>query len=137
MRRIVFEPCIPTRGSKVPSRPDWIHEIKRDGYRLIVQRDGKRVRLFTRNDYDWRDRYLPCRPCFGSIRPASILSEASGRSVVARTSALRGTAITTNPDSRSAAVSNAIAVLAMSFTSSFLRNVSPTAVVAQYYPHGI
>jgi bifunctional non-homologous end joining protein LigD len=28
-----------------------------DGYRLIVQRDGKRVRLFTRNGYDWSDRY--------------------------------------------------------------------------------
>ena len=27
------------------------------GYRLIVQRDGKRVRLFTRNGHDWTDRY--------------------------------------------------------------------------------
>jgi bifunctional non-homologous end joining protein LigD len=26
-------------------------------YRLIVQRDGKRVRLFTRNGHDWTDRY--------------------------------------------------------------------------------
>jgi ATP-dependent DNA ligase len=42
-----FEPCIPTRGKKVPTGPDWIHEIKHDGYRLIVQREGKRVRLFT------------------------------------------------------------------------------------------
>jgi hypothetical protein len=25
--------------------------------RLIVQRNGKRVRLFTRNGYDWSDRY--------------------------------------------------------------------------------
>ena len=30
----------------LPDRPEWIHEIKHDGYRLIVQRDGKRVRLF-------------------------------------------------------------------------------------------
>ena len=52
-----FEPCIPTRGTKVPDRPEWIHEIKHDGYRLIVQRDGKRVRLFTRNGHDWSDRY--------------------------------------------------------------------------------
>ena len=44
-----FEPCIPTRGTKVPDRPEWIHEIKHDGYRLIIQRDGERVRLFTRN----------------------------------------------------------------------------------------
>ena len=33
------------------------HEIKHDGYRLIVQREGKRVRLFTRNGHDWTDRY--------------------------------------------------------------------------------
>jgi len=44
-------------GTKVPAGPDWIHEIKHDGYRLIIQREGKRVRLFTRNGYDWSDRY--------------------------------------------------------------------------------
>ena len=49
--------CIPTKGAKVPDRPEWIHEIKHDGYGLIVQRDGKRVRLFTRNGHDWTDRY--------------------------------------------------------------------------------
>ena len=52
-----FEPCIPTRGTKVPDRPEWIHEVKHDGYRLIVQREGKRVRLFTRNGHDWSKRY--------------------------------------------------------------------------------
>ena len=57
MRKNAFEPCIPTRGTKVPDRPEWIHEIKHDGYRLIVQRDGKRVRLFTRNGHDWTDRF--------------------------------------------------------------------------------
>ena len=57
MPKSPFEPCIPSRGTKVPDRPEWIHEIKHDGYRLIVQRDGKRVRLFTRNGHDWTDRY--------------------------------------------------------------------------------
>jgi ATP-dependent DNA ligase len=28
-----------------------------DGYRLIVQRDGNRVRLWTRNGHDWSDRF--------------------------------------------------------------------------------
>jgi bifunctional non-homologous end joining protein LigD len=57
MPQRTFEPCIPTRGTKVPTGPDWIHEIKHDGYRLIVQRQDKRVRLFTRNGHDWTDRY--------------------------------------------------------------------------------
>jgi bifunctional non-homologous end joining protein LigD len=39
MQKSAFDPCIPT-GVKVPDRPEWIHEIKHDGYRLIVQRDG-------------------------------------------------------------------------------------------------
>ena len=43
MLKSPFEPCIPTRGTKVPAGPDWLHEIKHDGYRLIVQREGKRV----------------------------------------------------------------------------------------------
>jgi hypothetical protein len=41
-RQYVFQPCIPTRAIKVPTGPDWLHEIKHDGYRLIVQRDGAR-----------------------------------------------------------------------------------------------
>jgi bifunctional non-homologous end joining protein LigD len=42
----------------VPAGRDWIHEIKHDGYRLIVQKlDRQKVRLFTRNGHDWTDRY--------------------------------------------------------------------------------
>jgi bifunctional non-homologous end joining protein LigD len=36
---------------------DWIHEIKHDGYRLMVERDGKRVRPWTRNCHDWSARF--------------------------------------------------------------------------------
>jgi bifunctional non-homologous end joining protein LigD len=50
-------PCLPTRGTKVPAGQDWLHEIKYDGYRLIVIRDGDRVRLLTRNGHDWTKRY--------------------------------------------------------------------------------
>ena len=52
-----FDFCIPTRGTKVPSAPDWLHEVKYDGYRLRVERNGDRVRLITRNGYDWTNRY--------------------------------------------------------------------------------
>jgi bifunctional non-homologous end joining protein LigD len=33
-----------------------VHEIKHDGYRMIVHRDGPPVRLFSRNAYDWTER---------------------------------------------------------------------------------
>jgi ATP-dependent DNA ligase len=57
MPKIAFEPCLPTRGTKVPAGSEWLHDIKHDGYRLIVVRDGARVRLFTRNGHDWTKRY--------------------------------------------------------------------------------
>jgi bifunctional non-homologous end joining protein LigD len=52
-----FDFCLPARGIKVPDGPEWIHEVKYDGYRLHVERDGDRVRLITRGGYDWTKRY--------------------------------------------------------------------------------
>jgi ATP-dependent DNA ligase len=40
-------------ASKPPSGPDWVHEIKHDGSRLIVRRDGPTVRFYTRDAYYW------------------------------------------------------------------------------------
>jgi ATP-dependent DNA ligase len=51
------EPCIPTPAGKIPDGPLWVHELKHDGYRLIIKRQDDRVRLFTRGGYDWTDRY--------------------------------------------------------------------------------
>jgi hypothetical protein len=45
------------RKAKPRTGPDWVHEIKHDGYRLIVGRDRGTVRLFTRRGYDWTGRY--------------------------------------------------------------------------------
>ena len=45
------------RRCPAASGPLWVHEIKHDGYRLMVRRDGSRVRCFTRNGHDWADRF--------------------------------------------------------------------------------
>jgi ATP-dependent DNA ligase len=37
-----FEFCIPTKSTTVPDGPDWLHEVKYDGYRLLLERDGER-----------------------------------------------------------------------------------------------
>lgn len=52
-----FEFCLPTAAKSVPAGPNWIHEIKYDGYRLRVERQGKAVRLITRNGHDWTSRF--------------------------------------------------------------------------------
>jgi len=77
-------PCIPTLAAKPPSEPDWVHEIKHDGYRLIVRRDGPVVRLFTRRGYDWTVRFP------GVARAASKL--------YARSFTLDGEAVVCGPD---------------------------------------
>lgn len=41
----------------MPTGPDWLHEVKYDGYRLRLERDGDRVRLIARGGYNWADRY--------------------------------------------------------------------------------
>jgi ATP-dependent DNA ligase len=47
----------PSPADRAPSGPDWIHEIKHDGYRLMARRDPDGIRLLTRNGYDWTPRY--------------------------------------------------------------------------------
>jgi hypothetical protein len=41
----MFESCHPTGSKTVPHGPEWLHEVKYDGYRLRLERDGGRVRL--------------------------------------------------------------------------------------------
>jgi ATP-dependent DNA ligase len=64
------EPCIPIRATRPPAGPDWIHEIKHDGY-LIVRRDGENVRLYTRRGYDWSDRYPAIAKAAAKLRARS------------------------------------------------------------------
>jgi bifunctional non-homologous end joining protein LigD len=49
-------PAQPVLASKPPFGADWVHEIKHDGYRLIVRRDSATVRLYSRNAIDWTVR---------------------------------------------------------------------------------
>jgi bifunctional non-homologous end joining protein LigD len=64
-------PCIPSVAHKPPSGPDWVHEIKHDGYRLIVRRGGPAVRLFTRRGFDWTDRYPAIAAVAAKLRAKS------------------------------------------------------------------
>jgi bifunctional non-homologous end joining protein LigD len=47
-------PAQPVMAARPPSSgADWVHEIRHDGYLMIVRRDGPSVRLYSRNAYDW------------------------------------------------------------------------------------
>lgn len=53
-RRIA--PQLATTVEQPPRGGDWLHEIKFDGYRLLVRNDGKQVHLMTRGGHDWTAR---------------------------------------------------------------------------------
>src|SRR5690606_438885 len=40
-----------------PRGPDWVHEVKFDGYRLAGHLEGRSARLMTRNGLDWTERF--------------------------------------------------------------------------------
>src|SRR4051812_27326653 len=49
--------ALPVKADKVPAGPDWFHEIKHDGYRMMIIREHDRVRLRSKGGFDWTDRY--------------------------------------------------------------------------------
>src|SRR4051812_29780802 len=53
-----IDPCLATSGTAVPARGTWLHEIKHDGYRAQGHLNGARPLVYTRNGYDWTQRFL-------------------------------------------------------------------------------
>lgn len=63
-------PSIPTLLDAPPEGAAWLHEVKHDGFRTIIIIERGQVPAYTRNGFDWTDRYkhiagavaaLPCR----------------------------------------------------------------------------
>jgi ATP dependent DNA ligase domain len=77
-----IEPCQPSKVARPPSGSSWVHEIKHDGYRLMVRKDGARVRCFTRNGHDWADRFPAIVEGAARVLALSFLTD--GEAVIAR-----------------------------------------------------
>src|SRR5262245_342392 len=75
-----IEPCLPSAAERPPSGPEWVHEIKHDGYRLMARRDPVGVRLLTRNGHDWAQRYPLIVAAVEQLRARSCLID--GEAVV-------------------------------------------------------
>jgi hypothetical protein len=74
-------PCQPSPVQAPPAGAAWLHEIKHDGFRLMVRRDGARVRLFTRNGHDWAGRFPAIAAAASALQVCSFLID--GEAVVA------------------------------------------------------
>ena len=52
-----IKPQLATAVDHPPPRAGWIHEVKHDGYRTLLVIERRKARAYTRNGFDWTDRY--------------------------------------------------------------------------------
>lgn len=50
-------PQLPTLVKEAPPGGDWLHELKYDGYRILLRLEEGGARAFTRKGHDWSDRF--------------------------------------------------------------------------------
>jgi bifunctional non-homologous end joining protein LigD len=74
-----IQPCLPSPADRPPTGSGWIHEIKHDGFRLMVRRDVAGVRLVTRNGHDWSSRYPLIAQAAGALQVSLIADRRRGR----------------------------------------------------------
>jgi bifunctional non-homologous end joining protein LigD len=74
------DPCLALLVERPPAGDAWLHEIKFDGYRLMVAIEGESVRLFTRSGQDWTGRFPGIAEAFQTFPAKSALVD--GEAVV-------------------------------------------------------
>lgn len=58
------DPQLATLVDSVPAGNRWMHEIKFDGYRVLIAAAGDTVQVWTRNGKDWTDKFVPLAEAF-------------------------------------------------------------------------
>jgi bifunctional non-homologous end joining protein LigD len=56
---------------KPPSGPQWLHEIKLDGFRMAARVDNGCVQLLTRTGLDWTAKYPSAAAALATARAAA------------------------------------------------------------------
>src|SRR4029077_10086940 len=52
-------PAIPTLAREAPTGPNWLREIKHDGYRTVCVIDQGSISIYTRRGLNWACRASP------------------------------------------------------------------------------
>jgi ATP dependent DNA ligase domain len=67
LRKIPFiKPMAPTLAKVPPAGPDWIHEVKFDGWRAQVHIEDGAATLYSKNGADITRRFRSLRPAFAA-----------------------------------------------------------------------
>jgi bifunctional non-homologous end joining protein LigD len=70
---IFLPPSLAAPADVPPSGPQWVHEIKYDGYRIQARIDGNNIKLLTRNNLDWTARFNSIAAALKELRLGSAL----------------------------------------------------------------
>jgi bifunctional non-homologous end joining protein LigD len=52
-----IKPELAALVKSAPEGADWLHEMKRDGYRMHARLDAGRIQILTRGGNDWTAKY--------------------------------------------------------------------------------
>src|SRR5262245_56472305 len=69
-------PCIPTTAKAIPRGDAWLHEPKLDGYRFQIVKDGRQVRLYSRNGHEWTKRLAGLAEALQAIPRRAVVLDA-------------------------------------------------------------
>ena len=61
------------RTERLPEGPNWLYELKLDGYRALAVKTGGRVQLRSRNDNDFNTRYPRLVKALGSMPDETVI----------------------------------------------------------------
>jgi len=62
-----LKPQLATLATAAPAGPEWLHEIKYDGYRLFARIEHGETRLITRSGLDWTAKFPELAHAFGQL----------------------------------------------------------------------
>src|ERR1035438_6268282 len=80
--RVAFiKPMLLLRTEKLPEGPEWLIELKLDGYRALAIRSGGKVQLLSRNNNDFSTRYPSIVRALASMPDESVIAAKSSRSI--------------------------------------------------------
>ena len=66
---------------RLPEGPDWLYELKLDGYRALAIKTGGKVQLRSRNDKGFNSRYSGLVEALASMPDDTVLDGESWRSI--------------------------------------------------------
>ncbi len=62
-----LKPQLASETEEPPTRGEWLHELKLDGYRMQARKHGSTVRMLTRTGLDWTHRVKPVAEAISAL----------------------------------------------------------------------